>query len=330
MHGECVKNNIDPTRSGRLQVWIPDLGGDEDNSKNWRIVSYASPFYGTTYQPTRSKNNKFDEVKHTYGMWFVPPDVGNQVICTFIAGDPNRGFWFACILDRRGQYSLPSHAGGQEGVDFDVSTIKSSALKSAIYSAKKNGSVFMPLTEFNPYKKSSQDPQDRKKAVHEYQAIQYLQQGLANDPVRGARPSSAQRDMPSQVFGISTPGKSASPGKGQVFEREGGSSIVMDDGNDRRLRKYKPSEGPSEYVDLENNEQGGLVNWPEDESFRIRTRTGHQILLHNSEDLIYITNSTGTAWMEFTSNGKIDIYCKDSISIHSEQDFNFEIGRAHV
>ena len=59
-----VKNNLDPTRSGRLQVYIPDLGGPEDDPKNWRTVSYASPFSGytsTTYQSTEkpSQENKF-------------------------------------------------------------------------------------------------------------------------------------------------------------------------------------------------------------------------------------------------------------------------------
>ena len=38
-----VKNNLDPTRSGRLQVYIPDFGGDPDIAQNWRTVSYASP-----------------------------------------------------------------------------------------------------------------------------------------------------------------------------------------------------------------------------------------------------------------------------------------------
>ena len=66
-----IKNNNDPIRGGRLQVWIPDLGGDENNPKNWRTVGYASPFYGTTYQPKSSKNNKFNEVVHSYGMWAV-------------------------------------------------------------------------------------------------------------------------------------------------------------------------------------------------------------------------------------------------------------------
>ena len=92
-----VKNNLDPTRSGRLQVWIPDLGaGQEEKVENWRTVSYASPFFGSTYQDD-NEQNAFQKVKHTYGMWFVPPDIGNFVLCTFVAGDANRGFWFACV-----------------------------------------------------------------------------------------------------------------------------------------------------------------------------------------------------------------------------------------
>jgi hypothetical protein len=43
-----VKNNLDPTRSGRLQIYIPDLGGDEKDQLNWRTVSYASPYMGYT------------------------------------------------------------------------------------------------------------------------------------------------------------------------------------------------------------------------------------------------------------------------------------------
>ena len=41
-----VKNNLDPTRSGRVQVYIPDFGGDSEDKKNWRTVGYASPFMG--------------------------------------------------------------------------------------------------------------------------------------------------------------------------------------------------------------------------------------------------------------------------------------------
>ena len=50
-----IKNNLDPTMTGRLQVWIPDLGGDEENALNWRTVSYASPFFGASGQEPDNK-----------------------------------------------------------------------------------------------------------------------------------------------------------------------------------------------------------------------------------------------------------------------------------
>ena len=127
------------------------------------------------------------------------------------------------------------------------------------------------------------------------------------DDVRGVTSSSARREVPSGVFGISTPGpldtnRGAKIGNigysGNVrapVSRLGGTTFVMDDGD--------------------ANGQNELV--------RIRTRTGHQILMHNTKDLIYIANGKGTAWIEMTSKGKIDIYAQDSINIHSETDFNF-------
>jgi hypothetical protein len=100
----------------------------------------------------------------------------------------------------------------------------------------------------------------------------------------------------------------------------------MDDGDDRFIRKKPAGEGPVEYAEVEKKEKGN-VDIPFNEYFRVRTRTGHQILLHNSEDLIYIGNARGTAWIELTSNGKIDIYAEDSISIHTENDLNFRADR---
>ena len=56
-------------------------------------------------------------------------------------------------------------------------------------------------------------------------------------------------------------------------------------------------------------------------------RTGAQILMHTSEDLIYINNSRGTCWLEMSSNGKLDVYAQDSISFHTEVDMNFVADR---
>ena len=44
-----VKNNIDPIRTGRIQVYIQDKNGyNPDDASNWITVRYLSPFYGRT------------------------------------------------------------------------------------------------------------------------------------------------------------------------------------------------------------------------------------------------------------------------------------------
>jgi predicted chitinase len=175
---------------------------------------------------------------------------------------------------------------------------------------RKYGTRNVPVGEFLKKGRdlSNPKPDTYTKPIHPF-ADRLLAQGLLTDTIRGTTTSGARREIPSAVFGISTPGPLDPNGKkGYIgyesistapVSRLGGTQLVFDDGD--------------------QNGQNELV--------RIRTRTGHQILMHNSQDLIYIGNSKGSAWVELTSNGKIDIYAEDSISIHTEQDFNFRADR---
>jgi hypothetical protein len=195
----------------------------------------------------------------------------------------------------------------------------------------------VPVAEYNKKANdvSARDTTQIPKPVHTSQQTVFVNQGLLKDDVRGITSSSARRETPSAVFGISTPGpvdKAGPKGKVGKFEhvipeafisRLGGSSFVMDDGDDKFLRKTTPTDGPPEYAAVEDDETDGLKDIPHNELIRLRTRTGHQILLHNSEDLIYIGNARGTAWIELTSDGKIDIFAEDSISVRTAQDLNF-------
>jgi hypothetical protein len=143
------------------------------------------------------------------------------------------------------------------------------------------------------------------------------------------------------VFGISTPGpidKQNGAKQGTIGKKEhaiknayvsrlGGSTFVMDDGDDKFVREKKPSEAGPKYIPVEQGKIPKDYTMPHNELVRIRTRSGHQILLHNSEDLIYISHGSGKSWFEMTANGKIDVYAKDSISFHTDADFNFHAGR---
>jgi len=202
--------------------------------------------------------------------------------------------------------------------------------------AKYGSGLALPTGEMNRSTnkdRTSTDVDKVAKPVHPMAGV-FLNQGLIKDYFRGPTTSTMRRSAPSNVYGISTPGpldKRSGAKKARIGESEdisqptyvsrvGGFQFVMDDGDERYVRKKPAGEGPPEYVPAN---EGGDVRIPISEYFRVRTRTGHQILLHNSEDLIYIGHGSGTSWIEMSSNGKIDIYAGDSVSIHSENDFNF-------
>jgi len=318
-----VVSNVDPTYMGGLEVQIiREVGNDDDATGQLTPVKYLSPFFGSTsVKFVGSDPEDYNNTQKSHGMWMVPPEVGTIVVCIFIDGDLRKGYWLGCTLEENMNFSVPGHAATK----FKVNGL-----------AER-----VPVAEYNKVVRgSTQDPTKILKVQSPFAQV-LQEQGLLLDDIRGITTSSARRESPSHVFGVSTPGpvdKQSGAKKGKIGKAEhqipnafvsrlGGSSFVMDDGDDKFLRKKSPSEGPPEYAGVELKEKGGDVTRPHNELVRIRTRTGHQILLHNSEDLIYIGNSRGTTWVELTSDGKIDIFAEDSVNIRTKQDLNFYADR---
>jgi uncharacterized protein (DUF2345 family) len=324
---------MDPTFNGKLRVTLlRDQGNTIGDDNQTYIVNYASPFFGQTpFEAMGKNNNDFNDTQKSYGMWFVPPDVGVTVLCLFANGNPGEGYWFACLPPSFSNHMVPA-IGGTTEVDLSDEDKK-----------KYNTKQPLPVGEINKRKNTEEQEKNAeliKKPVHPI-ADEFLTQGTLEDDVRGVTTTTSRRQVPNSVFGILTPGPldwrngskrmNTGPTQNQslsavAVSRLGGTQLVFDDGDDRYQRKEAPSTGPMLYADVNAGEKG-QPNIPYNEYARLRTRTGHQILLHNSEDLIYIANSKGTAWVELSSNGKIDIYGADSISVHSETDLNIRADR---
>lgn len=118
-------------------------------------------------------------------------------------------------------------------------------------------------------------------------------QGLIQDHARGITDSGARREFPSEVYGILTPGPKREETvyiENERPSRYGGSQFVMDDGEAR-------------------------------EKIRLRTRSGAQLLLDESNGTVYLTNRDGTAWVHMDEFGRIDIYGAETMSVRSEKDF---------
>ena len=315
-----VVGHLDKTFMGVLTVKIERYSGNDEIEGQILPVSYMSPFFGSTSKDSVGKDpNNYDQTQKSYGFWMVPPDVGATVLVVFANHDIKYGYWIGVVPDEFMNFSVPGLAATRYVVQDGKTT--------------DGKYVRVPVAEYN--KEISSTEQDATKIYKpEHKFAQALEiQGLLQDDVRGITTSSARREAPSMVFGISTPGITDKKGKrGQIgpknkksnmpVSRLGGSTFVMDDGDDQFLRKKPAGEGPPEYASIEQKETDGDTTIPHNELIRLRTRTGHQILLHNSEDLIYIGNSKGTTWIELTSNGKIDIFAEDSISIHTKNDLN--------
>jgi starvation-inducible outer membrane lipoprotein len=331
-----VVGYLDPTFMAGLEVTLlSDQGNEVGDIHQTYSVKYATPFYGVTgYEYMGLNKGDFNDTQKSYGMWFPTPEIGTTVLVAFVEGNPAEGYFIGCVPGRYMNHMIPA-IGASTQVELSEEDKK-------LFDTTQP----LPVAEVNRKANTLEGGADIdkvKKPVHPIANV-FLEQGLLEDDVRGPTTSTARRNVPGAVFGISTPGpidrsegsKKEFVGKKQTrsssaipVSRKGGTQFVMDDGDDRYRRATPASNGPIDYIDRQDPKESrqGQPDIPYNEHVRIRTRTGHQILLHNSEDLIYIGNAKGTTWIELTSNGKIDIYAQDSISIHTESDFNFRADR---
>jgi soluble lytic murein transglycosylase-like protein len=200
-----VMKNDDPLFSGRLLVYIPDMGGDPAEQSSWHLVRYMTPFYGI--QPLSNSLGADPASQHeSYGMWMNSPDVGIKVLVMFINGDRSRGVWIGCLPEIGSHGAIP----GQDKGDFDVY---------ANYSAATND-----------IKAITRPPHST--------ASTFSKQGLENDTQRGPVTSSSLRESPSKVFGFNTPGSHSfvmddgdTDGSSKIIRirTAGGNQIMMND-----------------------------------------------------------------------------------------------------
>ena len=321
-----VVSQLDPKRMGSIQVELlksSTSGNQAERSGQIVTVRYLSPFAGQTPLNAVSNNNTFQATQKSYGFWMIPPDPGTKVLVVFAEGNLGRGYWIGCAQDTYMNWMTPDPWSGSE------------------HNNREQGRP-LPVGEFNKAAQggAGTNPTRYTKPFNNQFYTILARQGLIDDDVRGPANSSARREVPSTVFGFSTPGpidkregapkaaRGPAETRTQVFaSRLGGSSLVLDDGDETKLRKGYAGQSPMEYGDLTQDDTTGNVLLPANELVRLRTRTGHQILLHNTEDLIYIANAQGSTWIEMTSNGKIDIYAQDSVSVRTQNDLNISADR---
>jgi hypothetical protein len=293
-----VKNNIDAGKSGTLQVYIADFGGVDPNySKNWTPVHYVSPFFGITI-PEASNQGEGDWTvnPNSYGMWATAPDIGTEVLCIFVNGQQDFGYYIGCLPKTSTTFMVPAVAATAHNI-----VANNKAQSEALSGANK-----LPVTETNTndYAKDDSDPSVVSRPVHGYVASRLVTQGLIRDEIRGTISSSSMRESPSKVFGMSTPGKairkeSSNPNKSDIHHRVGGHSFVMDDGD--------------------KDDKNCLI--------RLRTSLGHQITMSDDGETLFVIHANGQSYIELGKEGTVDIFSTNSFNVRTQGDINFHADR---
>ena len=86
-----VISHLDPSFMGSIEVTLlKDQNNTPGEDAETHIVKYASPFFGYTplefmgmNDGTNQTIDGFNDTQKSYGMWFVPPDIGVNVLVLF-------------------------------------------------------------------------------------------------------------------------------------------------------------------------------------------------------------------------------------------------------
>jgi len=300
-----VKDNIDPNRSGRIWVYLSDNSGkNPDDRGNWVQVNYLSSFYGQTLPSANNDNfGTYKNNPNSYGFWHSPPDIGTVVVVLFIDGDQGKGFYLGSIPDPSALQMIPA-IGATDNIVANSGEAES-----------YGGATRLPVANINKNNSGIDNSIDfvtAPKPIHSYAAAVYTQQGLIRDPVRGPISSSAQRETPSRVgWGVSTPGRPIYEG-GYTDE-----SIVnaLDSGQAPTLKIVGRRTGHSFVMD-----DGDLIG--RDQLIRIRSTKGHQILMSDDAQTLFIIHSNGQSYIELGKEGTVDIFSTNSFNVRTQGDLN--------
>lgn len=287
-----VMDNRDPTKSGKLKVWIQGSQSDKNSKESWIEASYMSPFAGKT--PGIPSADAYGQYPKGYGFWAVPPDVGCTVVVIFAQARTFQAYWIGCVYDQRMNTMVP-------GMATEISNYAGTDMP-------------LPVTDYdrNTISTSTQDKYANVPII-----AGLKKQNLLYDEEAGVANRSSTRQTTSTVYGLSSPR---------------GNSFIIDDGyTEEELTAPTWDQDPDGYQDTQFNNpvNDTRVGSRKNEGVVIKTRSGAQLLLSEASGDVLLINRDGTARIKFTGEGDIEMHCDKNINIRAGQDINMVAGRSY-
>lgn len=318
--GEVVDTN-DPQQMGRIRVACPYFGDNEDTIiEDIPWATPISPLAGVTTSASRGRENDRTPGPVAYGMYNIPK-VGSYVLVACIEGDPKFRIYLGGMHDQflihtlpHGRYTYRESPASSDEPSGPLSSTEDPI--QPLYNSQTDMFTKPTTEEGTP---TSQNAPDARKS------FEYRTRG-SDQGVAGVAPEFINTD---DILYSSKPDDVDEP-----FTEADGNEIE----NTHGYNKSRVQEGAvSSLTDFVYDPQ--IYSWTtpgfhsismSDNSIncrlRVRTTHGHQIIMDDTNERVYISTAGGKTWLEFDEKGHIDIYGERSISIHSEKDVNITAG----
>ena len=300
-----VINNSDSLFTGRIQVRIPEFGSAADNEDAGTICLLSTPYGGITSIKDSSEQFKdYDESPKSYGMWPQPPEVGTQVLVAFTS-TIEQGILLGSLIAKDRNHMMGGNASSLSYVG-DTQSVT-------------------PASEKNPY--DTVDP-DTRPADTEL-VINLDEQGLAGDLLRGHSQSSARRESPSKVFGITTlgghvltldDGDAEGVSKNIRIKTRGGAQVLMDDTTGT---VFINNHAANAYIEMDKD---GKIDVYSQAGVSIHTEGDYNVHaggnINMQADRGINLKSTGTGIKLHSTLGNIDVYSAKNLNLQADANGN--------
>lgn len=291
-----VVDTDDPQQTGRLKILVPSYG-DRPNVKKEDLpwARYVSPLGGITSGIARGPEQDEGQGAVAYGFWNIPK-VGAAVIVSCIDGSPAARLWIGCLHTERLNNTLP-HGRFMQQDDGELSGPLDSTEQpiEPLYSNMTN--AFGGRLNNYEWRTRGGDYTATATADNYYRDDLFCKVPDAKDqPVKtkdGNTTNIRQGYAQSQI------NRTTKNYDSQVYSwtTPGFHSISMDDR-------------------------------PENCRMKFRTTAGHQIILDDTNERIYINTPDGNSWVELDQDGNIDVYSSVKVNVRTDGDINLTAAKS--
>lgn len=295
-----VEDTDDPQQWDRLKIRCYSFGDRPDDPvENLPWAMSCSPYAGAvgTSEFKRGPNDSSSNGFVSYGFRGVPKR-GALALVTCLDGDPTSRVWLGCIQMHSAGHTMPhgrfSYASGQGKPDGPMTSTEQ---------------PLQPLYDnlHTAFGSATGNFEWRTRAADNSVAA-VTKQILDNNPNIVSKKSDDEAVS---------------------FTEEDGNSIVNTAGYQQsRFDSESQKHDPQTYnwntpgghsIAMDDSARSGRI--------RIRTTAGHQIIMDDTNERIYINTCEGRNWIEIDQDGNIDIFAAKKISMRSETDINITAGQ---